>query len=145
MNIDKKLLKVGIWFTDENGNYLQHYDEDAKPPEGAAFAHVCFPLEVTENIYRMRDDGSYGGKDKVCSFNTHIGRANGRLIVAMVNSGDYDLYDAIAVYASACERCSNVLWHKYLPGEDGYAEFSDEWYAANTECDFCRGLGGEVD
>lgn len=143
MNIDKSKLKVGLWYTDEEGNYIPY--EEGTTPDGAVYAHSCFPLEVTEHVYKMREDGSYGEKDRVLTFNTNIGRGNGRLIVAMVNSGDYDLYDAIAVYASACERCMNVLWDKYLPGEDGYAEFSEKWHAANTVCDFCRGLGIEAD
>lgn len=135
MNITKE--KTGLWFTDKNGNVVP-WDGKVIAPQGAVYAHSCFPLEVTEEIYKIRKDGGYGERDKVCAFTTHIGRGNGRLIVAMVNSGDYDLYDAISIYARACERCTNVLWNKYLPGEDGYEEFSDEWKKANTVCDFCR-------
>lgn len=139
MNIDKSKLKIGLWFTDEDGNYIP-FTGDIKTPEGAVYAHSCWPLELREDVYRIREDGGYGERDRLFSAGTHIGRGNGRLIVAMVNSGDYDLYEAIGVYGSACERCTNVLWNKYLPGECGYEEFSDEWKKANTECDFCRGL-----
>jgi hypothetical protein len=45
----------------------------------------------------------------------------------MANSGDYTLAEAMALYASCCERCMNVLAYKYLDGKDGYAEYSDEW------------------
>lgn len=138
MNIDKNRLKIGLWYTDEDGNYIPY--TDLIKPEGAVYAHSCFPLELHEAIYKLREDGEYGEKDKVCGFCTHIGRDSGRLIVAMVNSGDYDLYDAIGVYGTACERCMNVLWNKYFPGEDGYEEFSDEWKKCNTVCDFCRDL-----
>lgn len=139
MNIDKSKLKLGQWFTDEDGNIIPCHDDELCP-EGAKYAHVCFPLEVREEIYKIREDGHYGGKDKVVSFCTSIGHGNGKLIVAMVNSGDYELDEALAVYANACERCANVLWNKYLPEVDGYPEFSEEWKKCNTECDFCRGL-----
>ena len=42
------------------------------------------------------------------------------------------------VFANACERCTNVLLHKYLNGADGYEEYSEEWKKANTVCDWCR-------
>ena len=80
------------------------------------------------------------GSDKYDGFTSRVSmsRFSGKCIVAMVNSGDYELDEAIVVMAHACERCMNVLEHKYLNGEDGYEEYSDEWYKANTECDFCR-------
>lgn len=140
MNIDKKNLKIGYWFTDEDGNRVPWDDESYDVPEGAVYAHTCYPLEVVENIYKIRKDGDFGEKDKVVGFSTHISRNSGKLIVAMVNSGDYELDEAIGVYAHACERCMNVLWNKYLPGEDGYAEFSEEWKKCNTLCDFCKDL-----
>lgn len=60
------------------------------------------------------------------------------VIVAMVNSGDYTLEQAIWLCAESCERCMNVLAYKYLNGKDGYAEYSDEWHKCNTVCDFCE-------
>ena len=69
-------------------------------------------------------------------------------IVAMVNSGDFTLEQAIWVYANSCERCMNVLLHKYLNGADGYPEYSEEWKKCNTFCDFCNDhpteKGGDV-
>lgn len=62
------------------------------------------------------------------------------VIVAMVNSGDYTLEQAIWICAKSCERCMNVLSDKYCH-RDGYAEFSDEWKKCNTVCDFCKDLG----
>lgn len=72
--------------------------------------------------------------------NVHIGGGNEKIILAMANSGDYTLSEAIAVYASSCERCSNVLAWEYTNGQYGYAEYSEEWNKCNTECDFCREL-----
>ena len=136
MNIDKTRLRCGIWYTDEDGNRIEH--DGRLKPDHAVFAHVSFPLEIREEIYRIRDDGGYGEKDKVVTFCTNLSRGTGRLAVAMVNSGDYDLYEALAVLAHCCERCCNVLWDKYLPGEDGYPEHSEEWEKANTICSFCE-------
>lgn len=70
--------------------------------------------------------------------NTSIGGGNQDVILAMVNSGDYTLNEALVVFAFSCERCMNVLAFKYLNGKDGYEEYSDEWKKCNTVCDFCR-------
>jgi hypothetical protein len=80
------------------------------------------------------------GADSYEAFECHttLCRIDEKCIVAMVNSGDYILSEAIVVMASACERCGNVLIHKYLNGEDGYEEYSDEWKRCHTVCDFCR-------
>ena len=62
-------------------------------------------------------------------------------IIAMVNSGDYTLSEALIVYSEACERCMNVLVYKYTNCKDGYPEFSDEWKKAGTCCQFCKDEG----
>ena len=139
MNIDKTKLKLGLWFTDEVGNII-HCQDNELCPEGARYVHECWPLEIREDIYKIHEDGHYGYNDKIFGFCSHIGRSNGKLIIAMVNSGDYELDEALVIYANACERCMNVLWNKYLPEMDGYPEFSEEWKQCNTECDFCKGL-----
>ncbi len=81
------------------------------------------------------DDGT--NITPLIDFHTTIGGGNEPLILAMANSGDFTLSEAICVYASACERCANVLAYKYLNGKDGYPEFSEEWAKTNTSCDFC--------
>lgn len=141
MNIDKKKLKLGIWYTDEKGNVIPNPDSCLKP-DGAEYVRVCWPLEIREELYKLREDGHYGGDDHIATFCTHLGKASGRLAVAMVNSGEYELDEALAVLNTACERCVNVLWNKYLPEEDGYPELSPEWFKANTVCEFCRDMGG---
>lgn len=77
------------------------------------------------------------GSRKVFESSVHLGDSTGELLVEMVNSGDYTLGEAILVYSKACERCANVLWHKYTQGKEGYEEYSEEWNKANTQCDFC--------
>lgn len=71
-------------------------------------------------------------------FHTSIGGGNEDVILAMANSGDYSLSEALVVWANACERCMNVLAYKYLDGKGGYPEHSEEWEKCNTVCDFCR-------
>lgn len=60
------------------------------------------------------------------------------IILAMANSGEYTLSEALVVFSCACERCMNVLEYKYTNGKDGYAEYSEQWEEANTICDFCK-------
>lgn len=74
----------------------------------------------------------------VIQTNHHLGKYSQKCVVAMVNSGDYELDEALIVMATACERCMNVLTFKYLNGEDGYPEYSEEWQKCNTECTFCK-------
>lgn len=71
------------------------------------------------------------GSRKAFESTTHYGGTD--VILAMINSGDYTFNEAIIAYATACERCMNVLAQKYT-GKDGYEEFSDEWMKANTVC-----------
>lgn len=72
------------------------------------------------------------------TFTTSIGRGNEDVILAMANSGDYTLSEAIILYATSCERCANALIYKYLNGADGYEEYSEEWKKCNTSCKYCE-------
>lgn len=75
---------------------------------------------------------------EMIEFHTHLCTDSGKCAVAMANSGDYTIEEALSILANACERCTNVLIFKYLNGQDGYQEFSEEWKKCNTVCDFCR-------
>ena len=76
---------------------------------------------------------------RIFTGHTHMGKGNEEIILAMANSGDYTLSEAIYVYAKACERCANALAYKYLNGADGYEEYSEEWKKCNTSCRWCEG------
>ena len=148
MVIDKSKLKHGIWYEDKDGNYIPS-TESASAPKEAETCHVCFPLEIRTEHYRLHDyknpdDGvsrTYHGSDRLLTTCCHIGGGNEAVIMAMVNSGDYTLSEALAVYANCCERCSNVLAYKYLNGAEGYAEHSPEWDKCGTVCDYCKDEG----
>lgn len=144
MYIDKSKLKHGIWYEDENGKYIPS-TESVDAPADAVTCHVCFPLQIRTEHYRIKphknpDGGvsrTYYGSDRFLTTSCHIGGGNEPVILAMANSGDFTLSEALAVYASACERCANVLAYKYTNGADGYPEFSDEWYKCGTICEYC--------
>jgi hypothetical protein len=185
MNIDKKELRLGIWYEDKEGNMYRNDDYSVeKPNEKIVTRHVCFPTEINERIeqyYSNKDTcrhplrfrkRTYGwikgikgckctkcGKEKVgklyipfalmkwdngndafpiLTTNYHLGKSTRDCVVAMVNSGDYELDEALCIMANSCERCMNVLLYQYLNGKDGYEEYSEEWKKCNTVCDFCK-------
>ena len=147
MNLDKVRYKNGIWYEDADGNYIPH-DERCDAPENADTCHVCFPLQIRTEHYRVKphtdSDGNvrrtHYGSDRYLTTSCHIGGGNEAVIIAMANSGDFTLSEALAVYANVCERCSNVLAYKYLNGADGYPEFSEEWKKCGTVCECCKDL-----
>lgn len=148
MKIDKSKLKCGIWYEDKDGNYIP-FNESVEAPEEAVTCHVCFPLQIRTEHYYIKPhadpDGNvhrtHYGSDRFLTTSCHIGGGNEPVILAMANSGDYTLSEALAVYANACERCSNVLAYKYLNGTDGYPEYSEEWKKCGTVCEYCAGEG----
>lgn len=170
MKIDVSKMRH-FWWEDEQGNVLQ-LENDRMPTEQEKekyrFYHSEFPCQLHHNIsvYDYHPKGVQklliklpiiGDKIKkkigktfrdICTFNTTYCSGND-CIVAMVNSGDFTLEQAIWVYANSCERCMNALCHKYLNGADGYPEYSEEWKKCNTICDFCNDhpteKGGEAD
>ena len=135
MKIDKTKLPCGIWYEDDHGNIIP-YNDVVKPPKETVSRHVSFPLEVREEVWFKKGKRKDGKPD--ITFSTHIGDGNQDVILAMANSGDYTLAEAMALYASCCERCMNVLAYKYLDGKDGYEEYSDEWKKCNTVCIYCK-------
>lgn len=159
MNIDLSKMRH-FWYEDAQGNVLdlEHPDdltsEQIKRP---VIYHSEFPCQFCHDIsiYDYHPEGLQkwliklpwiGNRIKASLRKTykHVGTirttysGGADCIVAMVNSGDYTLEQAIWVYCHACERCMNVLAYKYLNGEDGYPENSDEWKQCNTLCDFCK-------
>lgn len=141
MNLDKIKSKEGIWYEDADGNYIPFSGSVDEIPENAVTEHVCFPLEIRETIRSLRDcDGNKitdGGSFTSCC---HIGGGNSPVIIAMVQSGDFTLSEALAVYSHLCERCVNALAYHYLNGADGYPEYSEEWKKCGTVCECCKDM-----
>ena len=135
MIIDKEILNRHIWFEDNDGN-IKTFDYVPSKEEIAGMTrHVILPLEITEHISFIKEDGTEGEEYNI---NCHIGSGNEDVIIAMVNSGDYTLSEALMLWSKCCERCMNVLAYKYLNGKDGYKEYSEEWLKCPTVCQFCK-------
>lgn len=155
MKIDYTKLEKKFWFEDLEGNIV-----DEEDPKASIYRH-CFPLELHDQI----DEYCYHPKNPIIKFlckkskkfykwiskgkdktfkqildstTSYGNKWSQDCIIAMVNSGDFTLEQAVWVYANSCERCMNVLLYKYLDGKDGYPEYSDEWKKCNTVCDFCK-------
>ena len=164
MKIDLTKHRMHHWFEDEDGNVYDAMSYDLPNKDWFSYhvintcvysedvdSYTCHPEYLHENnlfykallcfkpFYRWMQKRHRKEKTfkRICSGQVHYG--NEDCIVAMVNSGDYTLSEAIFVYCNACERCANVLAYKYLNGEHGYEEYSDEWKKCNTVCDWCRG------
>ena len=161
MNIDLSKFKV-FWYELEDGTQV---DEVPKDYSGYVSYWSAFPCQFTEEMCNyvyypkkwwekllLRIDPKLQGKWNVTKGRTYRSafdfhttyNAMSDVIVAMVNSGDYTLEQAIWICAKSCERCMNVLSDKYL-GRNGYAEFSDEWHKCNTVCLFCENESGLSD
>lgn len=168
MKIDLTKLKMFHWFEDEEGNvYECKPDKDNLPDKDYFTYHVIEPCVYREEVSAFTCHPNYEHENNrlyqamlnfkwfyrlmkkkyrkhmtfkpMYGFNTgYSSEFSQKCIVAMVNSGDYTLQEAIYVYCHACERCMNVLIYKYLNGADGYEEYSDEWKKCNTVCDWCR-------
>lgn len=159
MKIDLTKLRH-CWWEDENGNVLEDSPNvmpDEKQKEKYRYYHSEFPCQISHNIslYDYHPKGIQRVLIKLPIISKRVKRKIGKTfasvgtfnttynsgsdcIVAMVNSGDYTLEQAIWVYANSCERCMNALCFKYLNGKEGYEEYSNEWNKCNTVCDFCK-------
>ena len=160
MKIDLSKMRLH-WLEDAEGNVLELENgrcATEKEKEKYCYYHSAFPCRFSHNIsvYDYHPRGIQKclinlpiiGKQfkkklrkiyrDLGNFNTTF-HAGSDCIVAMVNSGDYTLEQAIWVWINSCERCMNVLCNKYLDGKDGYEEYSAKWFNCNTKCDFCTG------
>lgn len=143
MKIDLTKLKMHSWFEDENGNIFENVPDLNLPDSKTLTYYSVFPCTYIEDVSEYSIHKKIDRKSKtfkhIASFRTSYGNEwSQRCIVAMVNSGDYTLEEAIYVYCHSCERCMNVLLYKYLNGEEGYEESSEEWIKCNTVCEWCR-------
>ena len=143
MKINYDKLNKKFWFEDANGNEIDK--EQIKDGEIAYYRScyrpknpiIKFLCRKSNRFYKWISKGKTRTFNHVYTVSTTYGGGQD-CIVAMVNSGDFTLEQAIWVYANSCERCMNALAYKYLDGKDGYPEYSEEWKKCNTVCDFCR-------
>ena len=162
-NKDGNILKIGNGLDDEpeGAKYKTYFDatftekEYVLQKEGECehknVSTIIKPNGVIkqecENCKALRElDNNNGWSEWRMPFSRLIVEShstwNEELAMAMANSGEYTLREAIYILGKSCERCINVLYKKYLPDKnDGYEEFSDEWKRAGTICEFCKHLG----
>ena len=165
MIIDKKFLDRRAWWEDCDGNVIEVPDDGIGDDvaneliKSGITYHSCFPLEITEHIYnycwkpktklqkflcksktlyRILEKKHHTEKTYNHMFDVNYNIGDEDVIMAMVNSGDYTLSQALMLWSQSCERCMNVLAFKYLDGKDGYPEHSNEWKKCNTVCRFCE-------
>ena len=166
MKINLAMLKKHYWFEDEDGNIYDA--QDALPKNKDYFTyHSIFPCTYTHEVdsytfhpeHRHENNSLYQALlhfkpfrkivtklhknnktfKRMISMSTSFGNSFSQdCVVAMVNSGEYTLEEAIYVYCNSCERCMNVLLHKYLNGKEGYEEHSEEWEKCGTICEWCK-------
>ena len=138
MDIRKDNLKT-LWFEDKDGNCVgePYFKNEPTVPKKAVYQVTRFPTELTTTCLKLTpEEGEEIGSRKVYSGTSSWPED---LVLAIANSGDYSLSASIIIAATSCERCMNVLAHKY--GLDwGYAEGSEEWRKTNTSCQFCEGI-----
>ena len=144
MTIHKNKFIRGIWCEDKDRNFINAPSgNDISYPENAVVACQCHPLWINIDFYRLKDyDGvhTYRREDRSFTKCVSINGWKEDTILAMVNSGDYTLNEALTIFAYACNRCQNALAYKYLDGTAGYAEYSDEWVNDGHKCDFCKDM-----
>lgn len=128
IKINKEDLKT-LWYEDKDGNVIQgELATDGTFPANAKYQNSQFPFMVQHNIIDI-DSGD--------TIMTGESTYSSDLVMAMANSEDFTLDEAILVAVNCCERCMNVLAHEY--GLDwGYAENSDDYNSTNTVCKFCE-------
>ncbi len=173
MVINLEKLNRFHWFEDEEGNVYETHENLPKDKDYFTYhvvnpcvytetvdSYTCHPEVFHENnrfyqamlnfrwfrrlmLKKHRKEMTF--KPMFSSNTSFRSPFSQECIVAMVNSGDYTLEEAIYVYCKSCERCMNVLLHKYLNGKDGYIEFGKEWQNCNTECEWCKNLDGKCE
>ncbi len=121
------------WYEDSDRNI---YNELRDIPEEVlktkqVYYHSSFPNALVEEISEYRYDAN-GYSPLGCNYSTY----NPKLIVAMVNSGDYTFIEAVQTVVDCCERCLNVLYNKYLNEKNFEKSYLyDNW---DRRCKFCE-------
>ena len=97
---------------------------------------LCGGTQVRKTYQLWGSKWKASGSRKLFSGTTSLG--TGDIVLAMANSGDYTLEEAILTKSIACERCGNALAYKYTDGKEGYAEDSENYIKSGTRCKFCE-------
>ena len=139
-NFSKDKIKYDIY--EVGGRRISEEKAEAILQKGDkdVIIRMCDPLAIridTEIFAKTPKEGKRRFHHSVTTCCT-LSEMSEKTAIAMVNSGDYTLREALYILANCCERCSNVLEHRYLGAEYGYPDGSEEYRHAGTTCDFCE-------
>lgn len=130
--IDKSRL-LTLWYENEKGDKYIPDLKDALhniPIDKYPYQVSQFPNVLRTTYLKCYDDKS----EEVASGESSWSED---LVLAIANTGEYSLSEAILIVVQSCERCMNALAHKYNIGW-GYPEHSKEWNKCGTSCEFCK-------
>ena len=124
MHIDKEKHLKQLWYVDKDGVECEPDSSEDR------YQVTRFPLELVTKYFRMigkwPDNLSTRLVFEKKAFMTNLDD----LILAMANSGDYTLSEAIIIASITCGNCGKTLYEKYLG-------VTREYYEAPIECVFC--------
>ena len=137
LTLNHQILRAVV--TDEVKS-CPHHEKDVKPTGGwidGVEGRECVNCNGTQtrNTSEQWPDkwDAHGSRDIMTGSSSYPQD----LVLAMANSNDWDLSEAIIIAANSCERCMNALAEKYGL-KWGYKEFGEEWQKCNTSCEFCK-------
>ena len=108
MYIDKEKHLKQLWYEDKDGVECEPDSSEDR------YRVTRFPLDLTTKYFRVEgkwpDDLSTKRAFEKSAFIVDLDD----LILAMANSGDYTLSEAIIIASIACRNCRNELYQKYL-------------------------------
>lgn len=137
-----------MWWENEDGDtWVPDLTKDAgdfPPPGTYPYAHSCFPLDITHQIYKVRPDGGYGTDDLIGTLNSGLSSDSGDLAIVMRQVDGISLAEALGLVANSCERCHNIMLNHY-GFDDGYTKDSPEAQRVGTHCRLCRQVDPEYD
>jgi hypothetical protein len=125
MLINKEIIDFNPCY-DENEKYVGTAFKEGDITSDA-HEYVNYSVDVLQTIY----DKDY---KKIISFNSSWPED---LVLAMYEQTRFTLKECIKIVSQSCERCLNALYHQYGL-EDGYPEYSKEWFETNTTCNMCK-------
>lgn len=123
-----------IWYEDDEGkiqapsiDQIKNYDN----PKDAVYQLSRIPCRLDTMKILIKPDGTSGARS------TMTEGYPPDLALALTNSGDFTLGEAIIFSATVCERCMNALAYEY--GLDwGYPVDSQAYATCGTSCKLCK-------
>lgn len=132
MVIDKSKLKLGIWYEDVNRNMYRNDNGVGRPNDECVTYHICFPLEIREEIR-----GIYDNKN-TCKHPLAYRKRTGGWIKG--------------VKGCKCEKCGKTkVGKKFIPfafmkwgdGAETYSIMTSNTHIGNEDCVLAMANSGD--